>query len=408
MRVLVIDEALPWPPDSGKRIRTAALLSRLAGEAEIRLAYPTAGDEPRALEAARAAGVEPWPVRRRPRPKRGPGFALDLARNLLLGVPYMVMAHRSRALGRAVARVLATRAVDLVHVEWTPLLANVPESCALPVVVSAHNLEADIWARYHAHEPRGLRRAYIGLQARKVARYEREAFARATAVTAVSPHDAERIRALVPGTPVTTVPNGVDVAAFRPDPDRPVDPERCVFVGALDWRPNQDAVRWLLEEIWPRVKGQRPAARLLVVGRRPPAWLAARVAAEPSAELLADAPDVRPAVRGAALSLVPLRIGGGSRLKICEALALGRPVVSTPVGAEGLELEGGLRLADGAEAFAAAVLDLLQHPQEARRLAARGREQVLARYDWDRIAPLQAALWRDLVAGRRSVGPAGG
>lgn len=399
MRVLVVDEALPWPPDSGKRIRTAALLSRLTSHAEIVLAYPGARADGAAEAQARAAGVTPLRVHRHPPRKHGLRFALDLGRNLLLRVPYMVMAHRSRALRDAIAQAHSANPFDLVHVEWTPLLANVPETCRVPIVLAAHNLESDIWDRYRENETRWLRRAYIAEQARKVRRFEHHAFAHADAVTAVSSHDAARIRELAPDTEVVTVPNGVDTATFSPDPDAVVDGERCVFVGALDWRPNQDAVCWLLEDIWPLVRRERPTARCSIVGRKPPPWLQARIAAVPEATLFADLADVRPHVRTAALSVVPLRIGGGSRLKICEALAMSRPVLSTRIGSEGLDLQEALTLADGAPAFARALLDALADPHAQRALAQHGHSLVRAHHDWDGIAPLQHSLWARL-AGR--------
>jgi glycosyltransferase involved in cell wall biosynthesis len=300
---------------------------------------------------------------------------------------------------RAVADAALRGDADLVHVEWTPLVANVPEAARVPLVVSAHNVETEIWERYRAQETSPLRRAYVSLQARKVRRMERLAFARADAVLAVSERDAERIRPLARPGAVTVVRNGVDVDGFAPDPRTPVDPEAVVFVGALDWRPNQDGLGWLVDEVWPRVRAARPSATLHVVGRAPPAAFAARLEAA-GARVHASVPDVRPHVRSAAVSVVPLRIGGGSRLKIAEALALGRPVVSTPVGAEGLDVGDGVVLAEGAEAFAAGILAALADPPAAAARAARGRACVLERHAWDRIAPLQGRAWEQALRRR--------
>jgi glycosyltransferase involved in cell wall biosynthesis len=399
MRVLVVDEGLPHPTDSGKRIRTFELLRRLAGEFETTLAFHQESPPPAAsLGAMREAGISLLAVLRRPLEKSGPRFAWDLFRNLFLRAPYMVMAHRTRSMRHAVAAFVEREKPGLVHVEWTPLLANVPKGLGVPVAVAAHNVESDIWDRYRENERSLPRRAYVALQARKVRRFEGRALAAADLVTAVSERDAERIRAWTGQPRVVVVPNGVDASAFAPLPGATVAPGELLFTGSLDWRPNQDAVVWMLEEVLPRIRARRADARFSVVGRRPPEWLVRKAAAAHGAAVHGSVPDVRPYVARAALSVVPLRIGGGSRLKILEALAMGRPVVSTTVGAEGLDLGDGLVIADGAEGFAAAVLEALEDPAGSAERAERGRARVLERYEWSRIAPLQARAWREAAA----------
>ncbi len=403
-RVLVVDEALPWPPDSGKRIRTSALLSRLATAFDITLAFhEDAAPDVAAQDEARARGLTLLPVLRRPLTKRGLRFALDLARNVPMRAPYMVMGHRTRAMRRAIRSACASETPpDLVHVEWTPLVANVPRGTSVPVAIAAHNVESDIWRRYRENEPRALRRAYIALQHRKVARFERSALARADLVTAVSDHDAERIASWTGQRRVAVVSNGVDRAWFAPRPDVEVARDEIVFVGALDWRPNQDGLEWFLADVLPRVRLVAPRTRFTIVGRAPPAALAARWGRLPGVSVHGSVPDVRGFMARGGSFVVPLRIGGGSRLKICEALAMERPVVSTTVGAEGLDLGDGLAIADGAEAFANAILDQLARPDPAVEQARRGRARVLERYEWDVIAPIQDAAWREAIARGRS------
>ena len=399
MKVLVLDEALPWPPDSGKRIRTWALLTRLAREAEITLCVhaegPVSSDGER---ACREAGLGLLAVPRRPLEKGGPRFAWDLARNLLTRAPYMAMAHRTSAMRAAVADLAAGERPDLLHVEWTPYVVNVPEGLGLPVVVSAHNVESDIWARYRAHARGLLRRAYVAVQHRKVERFERRVLAQADAITAVSAGDAERIRSWAGQPDVTVVENGVDGAYFAPRPDVAAEPRTTLFTGSLDWRPNQDAVVWYLDAIHPLVRARAPDARFVVVGRNPPAWLVEQVRGVPGAEVHPSVPDVRPFVARAALNVVPLRIGGGSRLKIPEALAMARPVLSTTVGAEGLDLGDAVVLRDEPQAFADAVLDAFARPDAWDARARAGRDLVLARYEWGRLAPRLLEVWRRVAA----------
>lgn len=399
MRVLAIDEEVPYPPDSGKRIRTWSLLSRLAREHDVVLVHPRRGPLPAGIpDAASAARIHLAPVDLPPIRKSGPRFAWDLARNLFLRVPYMVMAHRSAAVRAEVARQVASFRPDLIHVEWTPLVANVPRDVSVPVCVTAHNVESDIWFRYASTDFWFLKNVYVRLQWRKVERFERAALRRADAVIAVSDHDARRIGEWAGPSSVSVVENGVDTATFAPDPAAKVDRNEALFVGSLDWRPNQDAVLWFLDEVLPRLRALRPAATFTVVGRSPPSWLEEKVRGIAGATLAGSVPDVRPYVARAAVSVVPLRIGGGSRLKICEALSMGRPVVSTAVGAEGLAVEDCVEIADGAEAFAAAVARTMADPAPALSRAKRGRELVVLRHDWGPLAAKQSAVWREVAA----------
>jgi glycosyltransferase involved in cell wall biosynthesis len=398
VKVLAIDEALPFPTDSGKRIRTVELLIRAARESELLLLVPE--ESPPAAEhlaVMKAAGVDVVRVARRPLVKRGPRFAWDLLRNVFLPVPYMVMAHRLRAVRDRVAALVAERKPDLIHVEWTPLVANVPAGLGIPVVISAHNVESDIWARYRDAERSWFRRSYIALQLRKVRRFERRALAEADAVIAVSEGDAKTIREWTGQPHVTVVPNGVDAERFAPVPGPAEGSKELLFLGSLDWRPNQDGVVWFLEHVWDRVLRAMPEATFCVVGRSPPEWLVTKCRAARNTTVEASVPDVRPFIARTAALVVPLRVGGGSRLKICEALAMGRPVVSTTVGAEGLELDGGAVIADEPDAFAKAACEAISDPDAATSRAARGRASVLRHHEWGTAAPILVAAWRQAV-----------
>ena len=400
-RVLVIDEALPHPPDSGKRIRTWELLTRLTDQFEVTLAYHDEGQTPpEAVAAARDAGLDLLPVSRAPLKKRGLRFAWDLGRNLLLRVPYMVMAHRTRAMREAVRAAHTARPFDVAHVEWTPLVANLGADWPTPVCIAAHNVESDIWRRYLENEKGFARRRYIAVQYRKVQRFEQQALRDASAVTAVSEQDGDRIRTWAGQEDVVVVPNGVNAAYFAPDPTTQRAPHEIVFVGSLEWRPNLDGMVWFFDEVLEPLRARCPDVTLSIVGRNPPAWLEARAATLGGVTVHGSVPDVRPYVARAAVSAVPLRIGGGSRLKICESLSMETPVVSTAVGAEGLSLPGGVVIADEAAAFAAALAEALEDPAAAMTCAQKGRSQVLERYEWGTIAPLQAELWQRLSDGR--------
>jgi glycosyltransferase involved in cell wall biosynthesis len=229
-------------------------------------------------------------------------------------------------------------------------------------------------------------------------RFERAWFPRADWVVAVSPDDARLVREQFGMPRVDVVDNGIDRAYFEAIH---AERDRCriLFLGALDWRPNLDAVELLLDRIFPQVLAQEPQARLCLVGRHPPPNLRQRVQGMSGVELHADVPDVRPFLGQSGVMAVPLRIGGGSRLKILEALASGLPVVSTTVGAEGLCLESGRDFvrADTAEELAAALVQAIRAPDALRDMARQGRQLVLERYDWEVLGEKLERVWEKCV-----------
>lgn len=403
LRVAVLDEELPFPLTSGKRIRTFNLLRRLADRHRITLLChrnPDPREQFAATDEFRKLGIETVVVDRTIPTKSGPGFYARLAGNLLSSLPYSVATHASPTLTDAVRRFATTHRVDLWHCEWTPYAqvlrdALGPRLAAARWSVMAHNVESVIWRRYAEAEANAVRRWYVRRQWRKFERFEAWAYAAATAAIAVSDPDAAEMRTVFGVEEPEVVENGVDTAYFRPQRDVDRDPGRILFLGSLDWRPNLDAVALLLDEIFPRVKAQCPAATLMLVGRHPPEALRQRVAATEGVELHGDVPDVRPFLATCGMLAVPLRIGGGSRLKILEALAAATPVVSTTIGAEGLQLTPGrdFVLGDGIAGMTAAIVDSIQRPEELRDTAENGRREVLAHYDWDPLAERLDAVW---------------
>ncbi|HEX4613066.1 MAG TPA: glycosyltransferase [Urbifossiella sp.] len=407
LRVAVLDEELPFPLTSGKRIRTYNLLARLADRHRVTVFCHKNPDreEAAAADAAFARlGVETVVVERTVPPKSGPGFYARLAGNLLSPLPYSVATHASPALAAAVRERAEGGRVDVWHCEWTPYAQVLRDALgdrldAARWVVMAHNVESVIWRRYTEAEPNPVKRWYVRRQWHKFERFERWATAAATTAVAVSPDDAALMRERFGVEAPAVVENGVDTEYFRPQRDVDRDPARVLFLGSLDWRPNLDAVRLLLDDIFPKVRAAVPTATLAVVGRHPPDWLRAAAAATPGVHLAADVPDVRPFLATCGMLAVPLRIGGGSRLKILEALATATPVVSTRVGAEGLTLTPGrdLVVTDGPDGMADAIVAGIRRPDELQDAAERGRAAVLDRYDWGPLADRLDAVWRTAV-----------
>lgn len=398
LHVVMVDEELPYPPTSGKRIRTLNLTLRLARRHHITYVCHRNAD---AQEARRAAiyfaeqGIAPVVVDHAVPRKSGPSFYLRLAANLASPLPFSVASHMSAAMRKALKELAISQPIDLWHCEWTPYAQAARRLNGRPRLVMAHNLESLIWQRYYETERDALKRWYIKRQWRKFQRFERRTFAEANQVVTVSDQDADRVSTQFGGAKPEVVENGVDTSFFRPlGVER--EPAHILFLGSLDWRPNLDAVELLLEEVFPAVRAQEPSARLSLVGRHPPDWLGQAVQGQAGVSLHGDVVDVRPYLARCGVLAVPLRIGGGSRLKILESLACETPVVSTRIGAEGLHLENGrhLDVVDRIEGLAGAIVRCIRNPQQAQNHAREGRRCVLDRYDWDNLADKLEHIWR--------------
>jgi polysaccharide biosynthesis protein PslH len=252
-----------------------------------------------------------------------------------------------------------------------------------------------------------LRRLYNRLEAAKLKRDELAACRRASAVLTTSDVDRATLAPEVAGVPIRVVPNGVDTSYFMPTgpggAGEPVDPACVLFTGAIDYHPNTDGVRYFHAEILPRIHTAAPEAVFTVVGKDPPAHI--RALGGPRVVVTGAVPDVRPWMRRGAVAVVPLRVGGGTRLKILEAMASGRAVVSTTIGCEGIEVTPGenILVADTPADFADAVVRCLRDPGLRARLGRRGRALVERRYRWEAIGEALSDFYRELVARRRSV-----
>jgi glycosyltransferase involved in cell wall biosynthesis len=227
-------------------------------------------------------------------------------------------------------------------------------------------------------------RCYAATQWRATRREEQRSAARVELLLATSSRDRAMFEEELGVRNVAVVPNGIDLEEFSPATSTP-QPATIVFTGLMSYFPNQQAIRWFLDTVFPSICQRLPAARLIVVGAAPPAWLTRR--AGDHIEVTGRVADVRPYLARASVVVAPLRIAGGTRVKILEAQAMGRPVVSTAVGAEGLELQHGqsILLADDAPAFAASVIDLLTNPRLAAQIASGGRQHVVEHFNWDNI-----------------------
>jgi glycosyltransferase involved in cell wall biosynthesis len=363
------------------------------------LAYAAPDADHHACQRITEAGVRLVSVRPVRREQRGAVFFGKLLVNLFSALPYVAWNHCSLRMQRTLDQLLRAHSFDAVHCEMTlmsPLLRTIRH---VPTVSVAHNVETEIWRRYEHNELSAFRRRYIGLQRRRVEQLESRGLDHVTTLCTVSERDAAWYRQHTGVRNIHVVPNGVDLEYFQPGLE-PEEPQTLVHAGAMDWRPNIDAMTFFLEAIYPSMVAASPDLRLLIVGRNPSNAFIRMAEQHRGVKVTGSVEDARPLIRRGAVFVVPLRIGGGSRLKILNALAMGKAIVSTSVGAEGLDVRDGehLLIADTPELFVARTLELLGAPAKRQRLGTAGRALVEARYGWDAIADRLDAAWHDTVS----------
>lgn len=383
---LVIGNRVPFPLDDGWKLRTYHVLRGLTRVADVTLVTFHDGDQC-AIEGLRASLDAPIDVITVPPPKAHSPLRLLLG--LITPLPLHAWNQRSPAMRRAIEELAQRRHFDVAVAELTALS---PYLDLLPAetrrVIDTHNIDSLVSRRYVATLRGPLRRAYAALTARKQQRYERAAFAAADLVWVCSEPERERLVDMVPAARVAVVPNGFEATSLgTQNGGANSRAQRLMFCGLMSYHPNVDAVRFFADEILPGLKATAPGLEFWVVGRDPTPEVRALAARDPAVRVTGRVADVRALLDTASVVVVPLRAGGGTRLKILEALSAGKPVVSTSVGMEGLDLvpEQHLLLADTPGTFGDAVRRLLRDPAAATRLGAQGRAAIAQRYSWSTI-----------------------
>ena len=387
VHILWLKTELLHPLDKGGRIRTYQMLRQLVRD--HRVTYLTLDDGCRGKDAVDRATEYCTDLVRIPArvsAKWSGRFYLELARNLVSPLPYAVAKYRSPDMERALARLVADGTIDLVVCDFLFPAVNVPARLPIPAVLFQHNVEAMIWQRHAAVALHPLRRAYLRRQWRRMYAFERAQCRRFDHVIAVSPEDSAWFAREYGVRNVSHVPTGVDTEYFRPTQSAGRDANSVLFTGSMDWMPNEDAVSYFTEAILPGVHAEMPTTTFTIVGRSPTPAVVALPQRASSVRVTGTVADVRPYLESASVFVVPLRVGGGTRLKIFEAMAMEKAIVTTSVGAEGLPVRDGehLLIADTAPAFAAAVLRLLRDPAYAAALGTRAAALVRSQFGWDR------------------------
>ncbi|MDE2229399.1 MAG: glycosyltransferase [Alphaproteobacteria bacterium] len=392
-RLVFVSPQFLFPADAGGKIRTTGILRGMkGGYFDITLISPAMEDQPRLFACELGEICDRFLFWRAPRRGKLAGAVRRVAA-LASRLPASVALDRSRAAMALIADVLATHpdvvVADFVH-------AAVLFDCVPPrgSVVFTHNVEAEIFGRHAQAVSNPLARAIWHAQRRKMAEFEARRLPAFAKVIAVSERDLGFFLETYGVRGAETIPTGVDFdyfGALASPPSAAIAPRggELVFTGSMDWPANIDAMQYCMNEIWPLIAVVRPEARLTVVGRDPPSGLMEKARARRlNWRFTGFVDDVRPFIRDADLYVVPLRVGGGTRIKIYEAMAMRRPVVSTSIGVEGLPIEAGnhYRRADTADAFADEVLRLLAAPAQGAEMAETVYDFILKRYSIRRVA----------------------
>jgi sugar transferase (PEP-CTERM/EpsH1 system associated) len=385
MKILWVCPLFLHPTTKGGQIRTLETLRQLHRRHEIHFAALFDPSQPEGPARSNEYCTKSYPVPHVAPARFSPRFYFQALAGFVSPLPVAVTRYRSAAMRTLLAGLVETEKFDAIVCDFLAAAPNLPS--LQDAVLFQHNVETTIWDRHTQNAASPLHRALYRRQASRMFLYEQQVCRSVRQVIAVSEADAARMRSMFGAEHVGAVPTGVDVDYFAP----PLQTEAAadlVFLGSMDWSPNVDSMLYFVEQIWPRITAQLPDCRMSIVGRTPPREIQALAERDPHIHVTGTVTDVRPYLWGSKVSIVPLRIGGGTRIKIYEALAAGLPVVSTAVGAEGLPLVHGetILLADEPESFARECVRLLQDPALRARMRKAGRDLVAAEYSWDSAA----------------------
>ncbi len=402
LKVLFLSQRFLFPMDTGGKIRTGKILEQFKNMASLTLIsnVESPKDDPYLPEMEKLCDrfiPTPWKETRRYTLK----FWLKLLGQSFSRYPVSVLNDYSPDLEAAVYRELSRGDYDLAICDFLQSTLNFRRVKNIPTLLFQHNVEATITRRHLEKAKDPVSKIFWGLQHRRMLRHEGEMCRRFDGTIAVSEMDKERMETMYGAEHVYAIPTGVDTDFYQPRPDI-AEKKQLVFTGSMDWLPNEDAMLYFIEQIFPQILQEEPETELVIVGRRPTSALQKIAEGKTNITLTGWVEDTRPYIAGSAVFIVPIRIGGGTRMKIYEALAMGKAMVSTSVGAEGLPLKHGEQIffADKEREFADYVLQLLRDEQLRKKMGATARRYVYENFRWERVAEVFTQICTD-VANRK-------
>ncbi len=387
MKILWVKHGKLLPVNMGGKIRTYNILRHLASRHDVTLISSYSGKQAPEYESELRQHFPKSIVICTGAPEDSDGIVKQGVHYIARAgssIPYAVSKFTTRKVRRIVMQELDSREFDVAVCDFLGASLNFPKQLNTPTALFQHNVEASIWQRRVECEKHWLKRLVFNMEAAKMRRYEAAAIKRFHHVVAVSEID-RKLMAGIDSRNITVVPTGVDLHQFRAVENSPTLSREVLFLGSMDWEANVDAVTYFCEKIWPQVLSSVPDAKFRIVGREP--HPSVKKLACDSVEVTGTVPSVVSYLKSAALIVVPLRIGSGTRLKIYEAMAMGKAIVSTAIGAEGLDVHDGndIVLSEDPEDFARQIISLLRD-ETARARLGKAAIQTASKYDWSVIA----------------------
>jgi sugar transferase (PEP-CTERM/EpsH1 system associated) len=384
MNILFLAPRLPWPADTGGKIRTINIIKQFLKFASLHLVcFSFESRDELAKQEIEAMGLQVTLV---PAPKNSlVRKVFNIAFNPL---PHSILKYHSPLMNQVLKDLSQSERFDAVHIDHLHMAHYTGIFNALPCYLDEHNVEFKILERCSQIEPSAAKKRIYEEQASKMKAYEAKKILEFKGVFACSAEDKKILNRLNPrSVPVHVMPNGVDTEYFKSDPNAEDDVDGIVFTGSMDWLPNDDAMSYFCGKILPLIWQAKNSVKVYVVGKKPSAMVRGLARRDSRVIVTGRVDDVRPYIRCSKVFIVPLRIGGGTRLKILEAMSMSKAVVSTPVGAEGIEHTDGknILIADRPQDFAENVLSLLVDDVKCRQIGEGGRKLVCGKYDWDTI-----------------------
>ena len=390
MKILWVKAGGLTPPDTGGKIRSYHILRELAKRHSVTF-FSFYAEHPGDIHQQLTQFFERVvciPLRI-PIP-RSRGEAFHYVRHMFSPLPYSVAKHSQPKVVAALRNLLEAESYDVIVCDFVVAGGVIPWASSCPKVLFTHNIEAQIWLRHFERAPSPIWKGVTWSEYRKMLRYEHFCLQNAQHVLAVSENDKDAFARSIDRNRITVIPTGVDTEYFRPVGGDGEQPHELVFTGAMDWLANVDAILYFARDILPLIRRQIPQVNITVAGRLPSPRLLALAHADQHIRVTGSVDDIRPYIAKASVYVVPIRIGGGTRLKIFEAMAMGKATVSTTIGAEGLPVTDGkeILIADSPESFAHAVVSLLRQPEQRRQLGLSARRLVEQKYSWSIVSDL--------------------
>ncbi len=400
MKILILEKRPLYPLDAGGQIRSAKMFEELAKEHEITIVcnveHPK---DDRYLEEMYKCCSQLYTVPWKETERFSWKFYGELFINLFSRYPFTVNKDYCPELKRLFESVMMDGKFDLIICDFLQSSRNVLGVKDIPTILFQHNVESVIAKRHFNEEENIFAKCYWYLQWQKMDWYERKMCKWFDHVIAVSENDKEMFQQHFSAREVSVIPTGVDVEYFCPQ-DVEVETNTLVFVGGMDWLPNEDGIIYFTREILPLIQNRIPSVRLYVVGRNPTEKIKRLGMSNKAIIVTGSVEDVRGYVARSQATIVPLRIGGGTRLKIYQFMAMAKPVVSTTIGAEGLTVTQGenILLADTPDEFAKEIIGLLEDTELQKRIGKAGKDMVTKYYSWDKIAECFQKICEKLLA----------